>query len=100
MGIRGNAIGRTGNNLNILIHKADPTVTASDHYFRTCCLYVVRPYPINTLAKQIKFLVKLVITIGGIVGLLVWPSASLMAHMPGLKNVQKWHYTSFLAETE
>ena len=51
-----------------------PTVTAvSDHYFRTCCLYVrpsVRTF--QNLAKQNKFQARTVIATGGTVGLAEW----------------------------
>ena len=51
-----------------------PTVMAgSDHYFRTCCLYVRPSVPtFQNLAKQNKVQAKIVISTGGTVGLAEW----------------------------
>ena len=62
-----------------------PTVTAgSDHYFRTCCLYVlpsVRPSPL-LIISQIKFQTWIVIATGGTVGLAEWIISDTHVFLP------------------
>ena len=47
-----------------------PTVTAgNDHHIHTCCPYIPSVPTLQSLAKQNKFKVRIVIAIGGTVGL-------------------------------